>query len=106
MVRKSFLVLTVLGAFLVIAAGVTQTGWGHSYESTGPGESMSSETGTAGENWISSDSCCEGMVSSEYESEAAVETGSLPEEERFEANLIFGDEVERNLRDGSLTGGP
>jgi hypothetical protein len=46
------------------------------------------------------------MESSEYESEVAVETGRLPEEERFEANLIFGDEVERNLRDGSLTGGP
>jgi hypothetical protein len=107
MVQKPFLALTVLGAFLVIAAGVAQDGWGHSYETTQPGESMSnSETFTAGENWISSDSCCEGMVSSEYESEAAVETGRLPEEERFEADLIFGDEVERNLRDGSLTGGP
>lgn len=107
MVRKYFLALAILGAFLVIAAGSAQAGWGHSYETTQPGESMSnSETFTAGENWISSDSCCEGMETSEYESEVAVETGRLPEEGSFEPNLIFGDEVERDLREGRVIGGP
>jgi len=96
MVRRYFLALAVLGAFFLVAAGAAQAGWGgHSYESTEPGESMSS-----------TEPASEGMESSSYESEVAVETGRLPEDERFENNTIFGDDVERQLREGFVTGGP
>jgi hypothetical protein len=65
------------------------------------------ETFTAGENWLSSESCCEGMVSSEYESEAAVETGRLPVEDRFEHGVLLGDgiDIETKLREGFIAGG-
>jgi hypothetical protein len=106
MVRRYFLALAILGAFFLIAAGAAQAGWGHSYESTQPGETMSSGTDSPEEAWSSSETDSKDMESSEYEREVAVETGRLPEKERFEANVIFGDDVERNLRDGSLTGGP
>lgn len=106
MVRRYFLALAVLGAFFIIAAGAAQAGWGHSYKSTQPGESMSSETAAPEGTWSSSEKSSEGMESSEYEKELAVETGRLPEDERFETNVIFGDDVERELREGFLTGGP
>jgi hypothetical protein len=46
------------------------------------------------------------MESSEYRTDEPLETGRLPEDERFENNAIFGDDVERQLREGILTGGP
>ena len=106
MTRKYILALAILGAFSIIGAGAAQAGWGHSYESTQPGESMSSETNAPEETWSSSEHPSEGMKSSEYEHEEALETGRLPEDERFGTNVIFGDDVERKLREGIVTGGP
>ena len=66
---------------------------------------MSSDFGTTGENWVPSGSSSESMEFSEYQREEALETGRLPERGRSETNIIFGDDVERQLREGSLPGG-
>lgn len=105
-IRKSFLALTVLGAFLLIAAGTAQAGWGeHSY--TEPGESMSSEFGTMGENYLSYETSSESVEFSGYESEVAIETGRLPEDTRFEHGVLLGDgeDIESRLREGFIAGG-
>jgi hypothetical protein len=109
MVRRYILALAVLGVFFVVAAGSSQAGWGYHSESSHPGESMSSESTTPApeETPRAYDEPREGsMESSEYDKEKAVETGRLPEGERFENNAIFGDDVERQLREGIVTGGP
>jgi hypothetical protein len=67
---------------------------------------MSSETAAPEETSSSFENPSEGMESSEYEKEEAVETGRLPADESFEANVIFGDDVEIKLQEGIVTGGP
>ena len=107
MQRKFFLALAALGVFSLIAAGSAQAGWGHSHKSTQPGETMSSEeSAPPQESVIRSENPGEEMKSSEYQREEALETGELPESERSESKVIFGDDVERQLREGFLTGGP
>jgi len=107
MVRRYILALAVLGVFFVVAAGSSQAGWGHHSESSHPGESMSTEPATPEETTGAyEDPKKSGMESSEYQTDEPAETGRLPEEERFENNVIFGDDVERQLREGIVTGGP
>jgi len=79
MVRKYFLALAVMGALFVIATSSAQAGWGHSYESSQPGESMSSEPATPQGSWGTSEKPKEGMDSSAYQKEEPVETGKLPQ---------------------------
>lgn len=86
MLRKYFLALTVLAAFFIIAAGSAQAGWGHSYDSTQPGETMSSEPAAPEGSSSSSEQQTQGMESSDYQKEEAVETGRLPESQGFESN--------------------
>lgn len=105
MARKWILAWSVLGVFFAVAAGSSQAGWSGHSESTQPGESMSSDFGTTGENWVPSGSSSESMEFSEYQKEEALETGRLPESGRSETSIIFGDDVERQLREGSLPGG-
>ena len=109
MVHRYILALAVLGVFFVFSAGSSQAGWGGHSESSHPGESMSSESTTPApeESTGTYEEPREGsMESSEYKTDEPVETGRLPEEERFENNTIFGDDVERQLREGIVTGGP
>jgi hypothetical protein len=106
MVQKYILALTVLGAFFIVAAGSAQAGWGHSYDSTLPGESMSSEPATPEGTWGTSEQQTQGMESSDYQKEEAVETGRLPESQGFESNMIIGDDVVRKLNEGIIPGGP
>ncbi len=108
MVRRYILALAVLGVFFVVAAGSSQAGWGGHSESSYPGESMSSEsTNPAPEETTGAyDEPREGSMESSYEKEEAVETGRLPEDEKFESNVIIGDDIERKLREGIVTGGP
>lgn len=107
MARKYFLALTVLGVFLLVGAGTAQAGWGgHSYESTQPGDTMSSGSFAPEETVGSTEAAPESMESSEYATDEAVETGRLPESEGSGSVLIFGDDVERQLQEGIIIGGP
>lgn len=108
MTRKLWLALTVPGVFLVLVAGSgLAEGRVLSHESAQAGESMSSEFGTMGENWVPSGSSGERLEFSEYGREEALETGRLPEREvRSETIAIFGHDVDRQLRAGSVPGGP
>jgi hypothetical protein len=45
------------------------------------------------------------MESSEFRSEAPVETGRLPES-GFEPEIVFGDDVDKKLQEGVVIGGP
>jgi len=107
MVRKYFLALTVLGVFFVIATGSAQAGWGHQDESSQPGETMSSEPAAPQGTWGTSEQPKEGMDSSQYQKEEAVETGKLPESRGFESNEPAVEEIGGRLyREGIDGGGP
>jgi hypothetical protein len=90
MVHRYLLALAVLGVFFVVSTGSAQAGWGHSYDSKPAGESMSSEPATPEGASSSVEQQTQGMESSDYQKEEAVETGSLPEAEGFESNEISG----------------
>jgi len=109
MVHRYLLALAVLGVFFVVSAGSSQAGWGSHSGSSHPGESMGSEPARPApdETTGSYDEPGErSMESSEYRSEEPVETGRLPEREGFGSDVIFGDDVEKKLQEGTLTGGP
>lgn len=106
MQRKFFLALAALGVFSLIAGGSAQAGWGHSHKSTQPGETMSSEESAPPQESVgATERSEEGMKSSEYRGEEALETGRLPESERFGSNVIFGDDIEQRLQEGFVPGG-
>ena len=106
MVQRYLLALAVLGVFFVVSAGSAQAGWGHSYDSKPPGESMSSEPATPEGASSSTEQQTQGMDSSDYQKEEAVATGRLPESDGFQSNVIPGDDVDRKLQEGTLPGGP
>ena len=105
MVRKYFLVLTVLAAFFMVAAGSAQAGWGHSYDTTQPGKTMSSEPATPDASTSSSEQQEPSMESSDYQKEEAVETGMLPETRGFESNEPAAVDVGGVLYRGGIDAG-
>lgn len=106
MVRKYFLALTILAAFFMVASGSAQAGWGHSYDSTQPGETMSSEPATPEASTSSSEQQTQTMESTDYQKEEAVETGKLPESQGFESNEPAVEDVAGVLYRGGIDAGP
>jgi hypothetical protein len=106
MVRKWFLALTILAAFFMVAAGSAQAGWGHSYDSTQPGETMSSEPATPEGSTRSSDQETESKESSDLQREEAVETGTLPESRGFESNEPVTEDIGGVLYRQGIDTGP
>ncbi|HZW35713.1 MAG: hypothetical protein ACM319_07775 [Deltaproteobacteria bacterium] len=106
MVRKYFLALSILAAFFMVAAGSAQAGWGHSYDSTAPGQSMSSEPAAPESSTSSSEQQTQSMESSDYQKEEAVETGKLPESRGFESDEPAATDVAGVLYRGGIDAGP
>lgn len=79
MQRKLFLALVVLGVTSLIAMGSAQAGWGHSYKSTQPGETMSSDESAPPQESVGQTENPGEEMKSEYQREEALETGRLPE---------------------------